>query len=506
MSAEPKNQEYFSSRWGLLLAALGMAVGTGNIWRFPRIAAQNGGGSFLIAWIIFLFLWSIPLLLVEFAMGKATRRGTVGAFARLLGGRYSWMGAFVGFVTMAIMFYYSVVAGWCLRYLGGAVTGQLADLDTLQASTAFWERFTAGSSLLASPITFHLVAMTVGALVVYRGIARGIERANKFLIPALFLILVIGVVRALTLSGPGLEGSPMAGLAYLFTPEWGRLLDYRVWLEALSQSAWSTGAGWGLILTYGVYMRQKEDVVLNTFVAALGNNSASLLAALMIFPTVFAVLPRAEAMQIMQESGPASTGLTFIWIPQLFLRVPGGSVFLILFFLGLFFAALSSLLSMIEMVARNFMDAGMPRHKAIAWVAAGGFLLGLPSAYWLGFLGNQDWVWGLGLMVSGLFFAIAAIRYGPARFRSQFINTEGNDLTLGRWWDVLIRWVVPLEFVALMLWWSYKAIFQFDREGWWNPLHPYSLATCLVQWGLAAGFFLLLRKQLARWTDPEGSP
>jgi NSS family neurotransmitter:Na+ symporter len=503
MSGEPRAQEYFSSRWGLLLAALGMAVGTGNIWRFPRIAAQNGGGSFLIAWLIFLFLWSVPLLLVEFAMGKATRRGTVGAFSRLLGPRNSWMGAFVGFVTMAIMFYYSVVAGWCLRYLLGGLGGQLSGLDSPEASTGFWDRFTAGPSLLTSPLTFHFLAMLFGSLVVYRGISRGIERANKVLIPALFGILIVGAVRALTLSGDGLEGSPMAGLAYLFTPELDRLLDYRMWLEALSQSAWSTGAGWGLILTYGVYMRKREDVVLNTFVAGFGNNSASLLAALMIFPTVFAVLPAAEATRVLQESGPASTGLTFIWIPQLFLKVPGGRVFLVLFFLGLFFAALSSLLSMIEMVARNFMDAGVSRHRAIALVGAGGFVMGIPSALWLGFLGNQDWVWGLGLMVSGLLFAVAAIRYGPERFRSRHINTEGSDLVLGRWWDVVIRWVVPLEFLALMVWWSYKAIFVFDREGWWDPFHPYSLATCLFQWGLVAIAFLLINRQLARWTAGE---
>jgi neurotransmitter:Na+ symporter, NSS family len=505
MSHKEAGQEFFTSRWGLILAALGMAVGTGNIWRFPRIVAQNGGGSFLIAWLVFLFLWSIPLLLVEFAMGRATRRGTVGAFARLLGPRHAWMGAFVGFVTMAIMFYYSVVAGWCLRYLLGAVRGELASLDNLEASTAFWESFTATPSLLGSPITFHFIAMLVGSLVVYRGISRGIERANRILIPALFGVLIVGAIRAITLVGPGLKGSSLAGVAYLFTPNLDRLLDYKVWLEALSQSAWSTGAGWGLILTYGVYMRKREDVVLNTVVAGLGNNSASLLAALMIFPTVFAILPIADATAVLQESGPASTGLTFIWIPQLFLRLPWGGTLLILFFLGLFFAALSSLLSMIEMVARNLMDGGMDRHRAIAVVGAGGFLLGIPSALWLGFLGNQDWVWGLGLMVSGVLFAVAAIRYGPSRFRRKYINVEGGDLELGRWWDVIIRWVVPLEFVALMGWWSYKAIFQFDRAGWWNPLRPYSLATCFVQWGLAALVFLILNRHLARWTHGEDS-
>ena len=115
--------EEFGSRWGLVIATLGMAVGTGNIWRFPRIAASNGGGSFLVAWVIFLFLWSVPLMITEFAFGKRARRGTVGAFVELGGRNYAWMGGFVALCATAIMFYYSVVTGWCFRFSGGDPTG-----------------------------------------------------------------------------------------------------------------------------------------------------------------------------------------------------------------------------------------------------------------------------------------------------------------------------------------------------------------------------------------------
>ena len=117
--------EQFSSRWGLILATLGMAVGTGNIWRFPRVAASNGGGSFLVAWVVFLLLWSIPLMIVEFSFGKRTRRGTVGAFLRMGGKGMAWMGAWVALCATAIMFYYAVVTGWCFRYLAAALTGSL---------------------------------------------------------------------------------------------------------------------------------------------------------------------------------------------------------------------------------------------------------------------------------------------------------------------------------------------------------------------------------------------
>src|SRR3972149_163962 len=116
-----KQEEFFSSRWALIIATIGIAVGTGNIWRFSRIVAQNGGGSFLIPWVIFLLIWSVPLIIAEFAIGKFTRHGNVGAFAKLGGEKFAWMGAFVGFVSTAIMFYYSVVTGWCIKYLTTAV-------------------------------------------------------------------------------------------------------------------------------------------------------------------------------------------------------------------------------------------------------------------------------------------------------------------------------------------------------------------------------------------------
>ena len=126
---EKMKRELFSSRWTLVLAALGMAIGTGNIWRFPRIAAENGGGAFLIPWILFLFLWSIPLIMAEFAIGKKTRLGPAAAFGKLVGPKYNWMGAFIAFCTIAIMFYYSVVAGWCLKYTFAALTGELTTIN-----------------------------------------------------------------------------------------------------------------------------------------------------------------------------------------------------------------------------------------------------------------------------------------------------------------------------------------------------------------------------------------
>ncbi len=255
----------------MLIAMLGMAVGTGNIWRFPRIAATNGGGSFLVAWVVFLFMWSIPLLILEFGMGKGTRRGAVGAFVKTLGPAFAWMGAWIAFCATAIMFYYSVVMGWTLRFFWATVTGEIPG----QVPDAFWNSF-AGST---GSLTTHAIAVGMAVAVVAYGV-KGIETAAKILIPALIILVLVLAIKALTLPGAS------EGLAFLFTPTWSDLAHYDIWMQALTQNAWDTGAGWGLVLTYAIYMRQKEDTALNAFVIGFGNNAMSLLAGIMVLCTV----------------------------------------------------------------------------------------------------------------------------------------------------------------------------------------------------------------------------
>lgn len=484
MTGSRSGSALFTSRWGMILAMMGMAVGTGNIWRFPRIAATQGGGSFLVAWVVFLLLWSVPLLILEFGMGKGTRSGPIGAFARTLGPGFGWMGAWVAWTATAIMFYYSVVMGWTLRFFLASISTAVPS----QPPEAFWEGYASTPEALLT----HAVAMGLGVFVVSKGV-RGIESAARVLIPSLVILVLVLAVRALTLPGAG------AGLAFLFTPEWSDLAEPQIWLQALTQNAWDTGAGWGLALCYAIYMRQREDTALNAFVIGFGNNSMSLLAGIMVLCTVFSAMPDA-ATEIV---GAGNEGLTFIWVPQLFSTIPFGQFFLGIFFLALVFAAWSSLIAMIELASRVLIDLGLPRRGALATVGIGGLLMGVPSALSLDVFANQDFVWGVGLMLSGFFFAIAVLRYGVSEWRAEFINTGHSDIHIGAWWDWAIRLVV-VQAVVLMGWWLWQA----RGEGWaanLNPFSAFNIGTVLIQWGAVLAVLVLLNRFLVDRTLGGGA-
>jgi len=482
----------FRTKLGFIFAGLGMAVGAGNIWRFPRVATQNGGGAFILMWAIFLFLWSLPLLIIEFGMGKSSKKGLIGAFKEFAGKNYSWMGSFVAFVTTAIMFYYSVVSGWFLRYFLYFLFNTGKNINT----EAAWNNFINTSSLQTfwnAPYFYQFISLLITSVVVYFGIAKGIEKVNRFLIPALFILLLIAAVNVLFLPGFG------KGMNFLFDLKLSQFTDYKVWLNALTQSAWSTGAGWGLLLTYSVYVSKKEDPVVSPTVISLGNNSASLLAAIIIVPTIFSFNSVPQSMKIMAEG---NEGLAFIQLPMLFLKMPAGQFLIVIFFLALFFAAISSLISMLELVARILMDFGIKRGKAIIFIGSAAFILGLPSALDIDVFKNQDWVWGLGLMVSGIFFAITIIRYNVDKFRREQINPFSH-VKLNKGFNFIVKYVIPIEFAVMLGWWFYQSI-GWGTGGIFSIPNIsisgiYSIGSTLFQWGVILLVFILFNKKIVRY-------
>ena len=509
--------EVFRSRWGMMLAMLGMAVGTGNIWRFPRIAAKNGGGEFLVAWIVFLFLWSIPLILLEFGMGRLTRGGPIRMFLRVLGPRWAWMGSFCVFVTSAILCYYSVVAGWTLRYTVASVLGEIPSASP----GAFWESYTTSGW----PVLTHAVMIALAVFVVARGV-RAIERVALVLMPLLILLVLGLAIRALFLPGAS------SGVEFLFSVDLAALGNPRIWIEALTQNAWDTGAGWGLVLCYAAYMREKEDTALNAYVLPTANNLISLVAAVMVFCTVFSVIPTilqdaaadrsvldglsslqekydpeaGFSTELVQETvfAEGSAGITFVWMPQLFKRVPFGQPLMILFFAALAMAAFTSLVAMVEVATRALVDAGMRRQRAILIVGAAGFLLGVPSALNMQVFDNQDWVWSVALMLAGLFFAIAVIRYGVERFRREELNHEHSNVRVSRLWSVVVSVFVPLQAIFLFVWFLIDS-WRSNSEGWWKPFdsdNATNVGTVLAQCGIAFAVLIAINRWIVRCSQP----
>jgi NSS family neurotransmitter:Na+ symporter len=491
MGRDMEKKETFS-RWGIIFAGLGMAVGTGNLWRFPRIAAQYGGGAFLIAWILFLFVWAIPLLTIELAIGKKTRIGVIGSFGKMIGKNFAWMGTFVAFVTAAITFYYTVVTGWCIKYFFATCFQGLIHKKPIE----YWENFTSSWD----PVVFHFTAILIGCSIIYFGVAKGIERANKILIPSLFVLLLIAVGRSISLPGAA------QGLNFLFSPNLSQLGNIEVWLNALSQAAWSTGAGWGLMLTYGVYSRKRENPFLTTAALGFGNNTASLLAGIAVIPTVFSFfvgqnLAQEKVVEIMSQG---NEGLTFKWIPTLFAKIPSGSFFLALFFLALCFAAFSSLISQLELISRIFMDSGLSRKKAVTIVGIACFVFGFPSAISMGFFNNQDWVWGLGLIVSGSFFIFLVLKVGPRKFRMEIISSPEHKIKLGKAFDYLVTFFLPLQVVAMLIWWFWDS-YKSNPDNWLNIFASGSVGTVLFQWAVALVVFIVFNKIITKRLPPNSN-
>jgi len=272
-------REEWGTRFGFLMAMLGAMVGAGNIWRMPYTTGQNGGGVFLIAYVLLLFVIAIPGLMAETMLGRYTQKGVIGSFRQILGNKqYAGLALVVVLVNVALMSYYAPVIGWSMYYAGQSLLPTFFQ-SGFEAS-AFWDSFV-GSPLLT--IGAHTVVMAAIAIVLTFGIKKGIERVVKYMIPFLILSLIAISIRGVTLSGG------MDGLAFAFTPDWSYLFRGDMWVAALGQALFSTGLGWGIALTYGSYLRKHDDVALGGGVfTALGNTAIGLLAIFAVFPVVFA--------------------------------------------------------------------------------------------------------------------------------------------------------------------------------------------------------------------------
>jgi len=438
----------WTGKLGFILAAAGSAIGLGNIWRFPYMAGENGGGAFVLVYLGFVMLIGIPVLLSELSVGRFTRLNPVGAFRKLAPGtNWKWLGA-LGVVTgFGILAFYSVVAGWTLSYLWGALTGQIGGVTTAEESGAVFEALISGSFM---PLLLTAIFMALTIIVVRGGVAQGIERATRILMPTLLIVLVIMAIRSLTLEG-GMEG-----LAYLFQPDFSKL-SVGVILAALGQALFSLSLGMGAMITYGSYFPEEENLPQAGVIVAFFDTTIAVLAGLIIFPALFSVG--------VDPNGGA--GLVFVVLPSIFSQLPAGGLFAVAFYFLLAIAALTSTISLLEVVVAYFVDErGWERQKAALAIGGACFFMAVPSALsqgavgfltdflgmGLSFLDLQNIIWGnysLSFGALGLCLFVGWKWGVPAALQS--LQEGGHSLPAPALWSLLVRFVCPVAVAAILI-------------------------------------------------------
>lgn len=350
-----QQRDAFGSRLGIIAAAAGSAIGLGNIWKFPYITGVYGGAAFIVVYLICIALIGFPLMLSEFLIGRKAQKNAVGAFKKLAPGTpwfmTGWMGVIAAFVILS---FYSVVAGWCLAYIIKAVSGAFTGASPDQINEIFGGFITSSTM----PIIWTVVFMSLTVWIVMAGIKDGIEKYAKFLMPLLLVIIIILDIRAITLPGAG------EGLAFLFKPDWSKINGEAV-LAALGHAFFSLSLGMGTMITYGSYISKKENLGETAIQVTIADTVIALLAGIAIFPAVF-------AFGIEPGAGPS---LVFVTLPNVFQQMPGGYFFGILFFVLLTVAALTSSISILEVVVAYFSEELKWSRKKATLMAGGAITL-----------------------------------------------------------------------------------------------------------------------------------
>ena len=459
----PPDRGQWKSRRGFILAASGRAVGLGNIWKFPYITGENGGGIFVLIYLVCIALVGLPIMIAEVMIGRATQRSPVPAFTQLSGGKFvwslvGWMGVATGFILLS---YYSVVAGWAFKYIELAASGAFSGASPEQIGGMFGK--TAGS--VGGSVFWHLLFMVATVAIVMGGVQKGIEQASKVMMPALLIILLILLVDAFTQPGFGKAAS------FVFSPNTDKLTAGGV-LEALGHSFFTLSLGMGALITYGSYLSKKDDIVVASGTISLVDTAVALMACMVMFPIVFSV-PGGEPGGELALGGP---GLVFNSMPIAFSQMSGGFYLGLIFFILLLFAALTSAISLLEVCVATVIDQlGWERRRATVVLGTAIFAFGIPSAAsgadWLswwsdifdkGVFDSMDYmVSNVLLPIGGLLIAVFVGWVMPASFsREQYMQGTKLGGTYGPWIGIL-RYFVP---IAIMIVFLFKV--GLIPEGW----------------------------------------
>lgn len=481
MTKQPREQ--WATRAGFLMAAIGSAIGLGNIWRFPAVAYENGGGAFLLPYLIALLTAGIPLLIMEYTIGRKYRMSPPAALRRMSRPAevIGWWQVVISFV---IATYYAVILAWAVRYVGFSVGTQWGDDP---------EGFLFGSFLKVAEkpgtisayvpgVLWPLIAVWVVVLAILAfGIRRGIERANKIFIPLLVLFFVGLVIRALTLDGAAI------GLDALFSPDWSELGNGSVWVAAYGQIFFSLSIGFGIMVTYASYLGRRADITGSAMVAGFANSSFEILAGIGVFATL-GYLATAAGVPV-DEVATAGLGLAFVAFPTVISEMPLGGLFGVLFFGSLVIAGLSSLISIVQVVVSAVQDrTGMRRIPAVfgigGLVALASILL-YPTDGGLYLLDSADhFINQYGIALAAL-VALVVIVWLLRKLPSLQQNADATSaIRLGHWWRICLGVITPLVLGWMMVD-SLRNEFDENYEG-------YSTGFLLATgWGVAIGALVI---------------
>ncbi len=434
-----KARSNFSGKLGFVLAAAGSAVGLGNIWRFPYLAAKYGGGVFLLVYIALSVTFGFSLMIAEVALGRKTGLSAIGAFEKL-NKKYSFIGYLAALVPVIILPYYSVIGGWVTKYLTAYITG-----DSQVASDGYFNSFIQSDG---APICFFLIYIAITALVVLFGVEKGVEKVSKIMMPVL-VVLSLGIaVYVCFIPGAG------AGVAYYLLPDFSHFSIMTV-VAAMGQLFYSMSLAMGIMITYGSYMKKDVNLESSVHQIEVFDTGIAFLAGMMIIPAVFAFSGGDESAL---SAGP---GLMFITLPKVFESIPGGQYLGILFFVLVLFAALTSSISLMETVVSILQDKlKIGRKLACLIVFWGSFLLGLLSALGYGSLGHIkllgmqfldffDFISNSVLMpITALLTCIFVGYIVKPKIIAEEVELSGR-FCWQRMFDVMIKYVAPIFMLVI---------------------------------------------------------
>lgn len=424
-------RDSWATRAGFILAAVGSAVGLGNMWRFSYVASQGGGAAFVVLYLMLVAVVGIPLLTAEFTVGRLAQESPARALRRLGGTPWAVLGWLFVFCGLGILSYYSVIAGWTMRYAVDAVRNAIPE-DT----GAYFGQVSSGGDAVVAHLLF--MAVTIG--IVAFGVKRGIERASLIMMPLLFVILIGLAIWAATLPNGG------AGYAYYLRPNLNALLDPGILAAAAGQAFFSLSLGMGAMMTYASYLRSHENLSREATTVALTDSGVAFIAGLVVFPVIF-------NFGLGEQISESTVGALFIALPKGFEGLGRlGDYIDTAFFVMLFFAALTSAISLLEVVVAAVVDIWkVPRRTASIGTGLGIAVLGLPAAYSTDILGASDQLVGNFLLVVGGLFTAALVGYRLLPQADAELAKGLSHAGLRRGWGWLLRYVVPVILLAVII-------------------------------------------------------